>query len=62
MVIAVVSVTLSGRFNHDGQALLYKTDQLPSNSRVTATMAPHVIVGVSDFDLHKPPVTLVCVY
>ena len=55
-------VSLTGRFNHAGQAFLEKPDQLPPNSRGTATMAPHVIVEVSVFDLHEPLVTLVCVY
>ena len=47
MAIPVVSVSLTGRFNHAGQAFLEKPDQLPPNSRGTATMAPHAIVEVS---------------
>ena len=62
LAILVISGALTGRFYNAGQAFLEEPDKLPPHSRETATMAPHVVVEVSVFDLHGPPVTLVCVY
>ena len=51
MAIPVVSVSLTGRYNHAGQAFLERPDKSPPNSRGTATRAASVIVEIIVFFL-----------